>query len=589
MALQRMALRDFVLVQALELELQPGFTVLSGETGAGKSILIDAMQIALGARADASLVREGAQRAEVVAEFDLPTQPALLAWLDEHGFEPGSSLLLRRTVDLQGKSRAWINGSAATASQLRILGEALVDIHGQHAWQSLMRPHSVRGLLDAFAGADEAPVQAAWSQWRQAQQALQQAQDNQAQWQQERERLQWQLDSIEKLAPGQGEWEQLNQQHTRLTHMQDLQQAAAQAWQALEGGEAGGEGGALPALAQALQALEQHGHIEPQFAQLQEQLQPLADQLQDAARQLRDYAQAQEWDAAELEQLDERVGQWLALARRHRQPPEDLPALWQQWQQALQALDAGIDLQALQAAEQQAREHFMSLARELSHQRQQAAPRLAQAVTDSLQELGMAGSRFGIALQALEQPQAHGLDDVQFQIASHDQGAPRALAKVASGGELSRISLAIAVQTSRLGQAGTLVFDEVDTGIGGAVAHRVGALLAQLGRDRQVLAVTHLPQVAACAHQHLQVRKQRQGASISSSVQPVQGAQRVAEIARMLGSDAPSQATLEHATEMLQAAAQAQAETPAQPAAARAGRAAHAKAEAGRATGSRRR
>ncbi|PAT38404.1 DNA repair protein RecN [Vandammella animalimorsus] len=570
MALQRMALRDFVLVQALELELQPGFTVLSGETGAGKSILIDAMQIALGARADAALVREGAQRAEVVAEFDLPSEPALLAWLDEHGFEPGSSLLLRRTVDLQGKSRAWINGSAATASQLRTLGEALVDIHGQHAWQSLMRPHSVRGLLDAFAGVDEAPVQAAWAQWRQAQQALQQAQDNQAQWQQERERLQWQLDSIEKLAPGQGEWEQLNQQHTRLTHMQDLQQAAALAWQALDGGEAGGEGGALPALAQALQALEQHGHIEPQFAQLQEQLQPLADQLQDAARQLRDYAQAQEWDAAELEQLDERVGQWLALARRHRQPPEDLPALWQQWQQALQALDAGIDLQALQAAEQQARERFMVLARELSQQRQQAAPRLAQAVTDSLQELGMAGSRFGIALQPLQQPQAHGLDDVQFQIASHEQGAPRALAKVASGGELSRISLAIAVQTSRLGQAGTLVFDEVDTGIGGAVAHRVGALLAQLGRDRQVLAVTHLPQVAACAHQHLQVRKQRQGASISSSVQPVQGAQRVAEIARMLGSDAPSQATLEHATEMLQeAAAQAQAQAPA-PAAPRA-------------------
>ncbi|MDO4723797.1 MAG: DNA repair protein RecN [Comamonadaceae bacterium] len=585
MALQRMALRDFVLVQALELELQPGFTVLSGETGAGKSILIDAMQIALGARADASLVREGAQRAEVVAEFDLPAQPQLLAWLDEHGFEPGSSLLLRRTVDLQGKSRAWINGSAATASQLRTLGEALVDIHGQHAWQSLMRPHSVRGLLDAFAGLDEAPVQAAWAQWRQAQQALQQAQHNQAQWQQERERLQWQLDSIEKLSPGQGEWEQLNQQHTRLTHMQDLQQAAALAWQALDGGEAGDEGGALPALAQALQALEQHGHIEPQFAQLQEQLQPLAEQLQDAARQLRDYAQAQEWDAAELEQLDARVGQWLALARRHRQPPEALPALWQQWQQALQALDAGIDLQALQAAEQQAREHFMALARQLSQQRQQAAPRLAQAVTDSLQELGMAGSRFGIALQPLEQPQAHGLDDVQFQIASHEQGTPRALAKVASGGELSRISLAIAVQTSRLGQAGTLVFDEVDSGIGGAVAHRVGALLAQLGRDRQVLAVTHLPQVAACAHQHLQVRKQRQGASISSSVQPVQGAQRVAEIARMLGSDAPSQATLEHATELLQAAAQAQTQAPVPPAAQRAGRAGHAKASASRAAG----
>lgn len=563
MALRRMALRDFVLVQALEIDFQSGFTVLSGETGAGKSILIDAMQLVLGARAESGLVRAGAQRAEIVAEFDAPTAPdsPLAQWLHAQGWEADPTdadptLLLRRTVDVHGKSRAWINGSVATIGQLGELGQWLVDIHGQHAWQSLMRPATVRALLDGYASA-QPQAQAtgqAWQRWRDALAALEQAQANAEHMQQDRERLQWQLEEIGRLAPQAGEWAQLDQQHTRLAHMQDLQRAASHAWQALDADEGGG---ALRALTQAGHILAEHRNIEPQFAEWENALAALADPLQDIARALRDYAQAQEWDPAEFAQLDERMGQWLALARRHRQPPEALPELWAQWRAQLAALDAGADIPALMQAEQAARAQYQAAAQALSAQRRAAAPALEAAVTTLMHSLGMSGSRFAIALHTLEQPQAHGLDEVEFLIASSHSGAARPLAKVASGGELSRISLAIAVCTSQLGHAGTLVFDEVDTGIGGAVAHSVGLLMGRLGRDRQVLAVTHLPQVAACANGHLLVQKTVAQQGASSAVQPIEGQARVAEIARMLGGDALTPTTLAHAQEMLARAAQA--------------------------------
>ncbi|THU05442.1 DNA repair protein RecN [Lampropedia puyangensis] len=551
MALRRLVLRDFVLVQSLELDFQTGFTVLSGETGAGKSILVDAMQMALGARAESGLVREGAQRADIVAEFDLSDKaaPALHAWLQAHGFDVDETVILRRTVDSQGKSRAWINGTVATVGQLHTLGESLVDIHGQHAWQSLMRAQSVRELLDAYAQADDAQTQRAWRAWRDATEALQQAQSNAARLRQDRERLQWQIEEMGKLAPQEGEWEALNSQHTRLTHLQDLQRAASHAWTLLDGSE--GEVGATQALNQAAQALAEHRAIEPQFADWESTLLQLLDQVADVARSLRDYAQSQEWDANDLQSLDARVSHWLTLARRHRQAPEALPALWAQWKVELKALDAGIDLEALSATEQKAKHELDHAAQVLSRQRHAVAPQLAAAVTEAMQELGMAGSAFSIAIKPLPEPQAHGIDEIEFLIASHAGGTQKPLGKVASGGELSRISLAIAVCTSRLGLTQTLVFDEVDTGIGGAVAHSVGALMHRLGRDRQVLAVTHLPQVAACADQHLLVQKNRSSEGVSSMVAPVLGEERVHEIARMLGSEAMTGATLAHAREML--------------------------------------
>ncbi|HEY9028294.1 MAG TPA: DNA repair protein RecN, partial [Burkholderiaceae bacterium] len=497
MALRRIALRDFVIVRSLELDLSGGFTVLTGETGAGKSILIDALQLALGNRADAGAVREGAERLDVSAEFD--ADPALDSWLDEGGFEAGDALLLRRTVDLQGRSRGWINGSPATATQLRELGDRLLDIHGQHAWQSLTRPEAVRGLLDAYAGVRTDALDAAWQAWRQALSALEHARSAQDSLQRERERLQWQISEVAKLAPGVDEWEELSTNHSRISNAQALIDAAQGASQALEDDD----NGALSALQRAATLLQNCEHIEPEFRSLGEVLASCVAQASDAAHTLHGYLRDADTDPQSLAELDERMGLWMSLARRYKRPPAELPALLAGWQAELQALDAQSDLEGLERAEQAAQQAYMKEAKALGKVRKQAAPRLSQAVTDAMQGLGMQGGRFEVELQPLAQPSRAGLEDVAFLVAGHTGSTPRAIGKVASGGELSRIALAIAVTTSQLGAAQTLIFDEVDSGVGGAVAETVGRLMKQLGRDRQVLAVTHLPQVAACADHHL--------------------------------------------------------------------------------------
>ena len=546
MALTHITLRDFVIVHALDLDMDSGFTVLTGETGAGKSILIDALQLALGARADASVVREGASRCEVCAEFD-PT-PATRQWLQDAGFEPGDSLLLRRTVDSAGKSRAFVNGSPATAGQLRELGDQLLDIHGQHAWQSLTRPEAVRQLLDAYAQADTRPLRSTWQTWRDARQALEDARRAQDTLASERERLAWQIGEIDKLGPLDGEWDELNTQHSRLSNAQALIDAAQQANALLEGDE---EAGALTLLARASQSLLDLARVEPEFQALADVLASAQAQAEDAAHSLHAYLRRADLDPDRLAQLDERMGLWLSLARRYKRPPEELPAVWSQWKQELQRLDAAGDLQALEAAEQQAADACLKAARALSRQRQKAAPALSQAVTTAMQQLGMQGGRFEVQLQTLQEPAQHGLEEVQFLVAGHAGSTPRPVGKVASGGELSRIALAIAVTTSELGAAGTLIFDEVDSGVGGAVAETVGRLMKQLGRHRQVLAVTHLPQVAACADHHLVVSKQITEGQIGSRVTPTSGEERIHEIARMLGGEKRSATTLAHAREML--------------------------------------
>lgn len=551
MALRRIALRDFVIVRALELDLAAGFTVLTGETGAGKSILIDALQLALGNRADAGAVREGAERLDVSAEFD--ADPTLAAWLDEGGFEAGEALLLRRTVDLQGRSRGWINGSPATAAQLRELGDRLLDIHGQHAWQSLTRPESVRGLLDAYAGVQTSTMDDAWQQWRLALGALDSARQAQDTLQRERERLQWQVGEVDKLAPGEDEWDELSAQHSRLSNAQALIDAAEGAASALEDDEAG----ALSALSRAASLLQDCEHIEPEFKALGEALASSVAQAADAAHSLHSYLRRADVDPQRLAELDERMSLWMSLARRYKRTPAELPALLAGWRAELQTLDAQSDLAALEAKEHAAQQTFMKAARAVSKVRQQAAPKLSAAVTQAMQGLGMQGGRFEVSLQSLAQPGRAGLEEATFLVAGHAGSTPRPIGKVASGGELSRIALAIAVTTSELGTAQTLIFDEVDSGVGGAVAETVGRLMQQLGRDRQVLAVTHLPQVAACADHHLLVAKRATadakdgGARTESSVQPLDGEGRTREIARMLGGERVSATSLAHAREML--------------------------------------
>ncbi|MBL8330676.1 MAG: DNA repair protein RecN [Rubrivivax sp.] len=564
--LRRLSLKDFVIVSELEIDWGAHFCALTGETGAGKSILIDALQLALGNRADAAAVREGAARAEICAEFDTP--PSLRAWLEEAGFPVDDSLLLRRVIDAQGKSRAWVNGSAATLAQLREAADQLVDIHGQHAWQSLTRPAAVRALLDEQAGIDTAALEQAFAQWRSAVAALDDARTRQHSLEQERERLQWQISELDKLAPAEGEWETLDAEHRRLANAQSLLDAAQRALQALSESEPS----ALGLQAQAQVALADVAALDPELAAVAGVLSEAQALIDDAAHSLQAYLGHREPDPERLAALDARLAAWIGLARRYRRPPADLPALLAGWRGELRTLEAAADLQALQSAVETALEHWTSLARQVSQRRHSAAPQLAKAVTRAMQGLGMAGGRFEVALLPQDQPQAYGAESAEFRVAGHAGSTPRPLAKVASGGELSRLALAIAATAaqerskastlaSHSGRASavrdgaapaTLIFDEIDAGVGGDVANAVGRLMKQLGAATQVLAVTHLAQVAACADDHYVVAKQGRAGVTHSSVSAVTGEARVAEIARMLGGAHLGATSRAHAQALLE-------------------------------------
>lgn len=547
--LKQIALRDFVIVPSLELELHAGFTVLTGETGAGKSILIDALQLALGHRGDAGVVREGAARAEISAEFDTPA--ALRSWLAEAGFTDAEApadepLLLRRTLDAQGKSRAWINGRAATIGQLREAGEHLVDIHGQHAWQGLTRPDAVRALLDGYARLDTRALAEAWTTWRSASERLADARERQSGLEAERERLQWQISEVDKLAPGAAEWPDLDAEHRRLSHAQAIVDAARTALQAVSEDERSAE----DLMARAIDALDEVVEHDAALREPLDELRSAQTQLQDAAHTLQAVLRREEQEPEALHALDERLALWVNLARRHRRPPEDLPALLAAWRDELARLDAATDLDALEREQARCRTAWDGAAKAVSAKRHAAAPKLAAAVTAAMQQLGMAGGRFEVALEPLAEPQRYGNEAAEFRVAGHAGSTPRTLAKVASGGELSRIALAIAVTTSELGETGTLIFDEIDA------ADAVGGLMRRLGRDRQVLCVTHLPQVAACADRHCVVSKAADGARTASQVRPVDAEARTQEIARMLGGaqDRSNDTSLAHARSLLQAA-----------------------------------
>ena len=456
--------------------------------------------------------------------------------------------MLRRTIDSQGKSRAWINGSAATATQLREIADKLVDIHGQHAWQSLTRPEAVRGLLDSYGGVSTQVLIQRWQDWRHAQKILLEARSSQDGLLRERERLSWQIGELDKLSPGTHEWDDLNTQHSRLSNAQALRDAVQSAIQALQ--EA--ENNASSLIGQALSVLIEQQHIEPQFKPLTEVLSSALAQTEDVVHTLNGYARHSELEPRRLGELDARLSQWVSLARRYKRTPQELPELLDAWRGELKALDDAADLAKLERSEAQTHTAYLEEARKITKSRAKAAPALAKAITQAMQGLGMQGGRFDVALNSLEQGAQYGLEQAEFLVAGHSGTTPRPVGKVASGGELSRIALAIAVTTSELGEAQTLIFDEVDSGVGGAVAETVGRLMKQLGKDRQVMAVTHLPQVAACSDQHLVVAKKAEKGKTFSTVEPVNGEARVAEIARMLGGEKLSGTTLAHAKEMLE-------------------------------------
>ncbi|MBW8759969.1 MAG: DNA repair protein RecN [Burkholderiales bacterium] len=557
--LRRLLLKDFVIVDALDLEFGAGFSVLTGETGAGKSILVDALQLALGARAEASVVREGCARSEIAAEFDSP--PSLAGWLDEAGFAVDETLLLRRVVDAQGKSRAFVNGSAATLVQLREVADHLIDIHGQHAWQSLTRPAAVRALLDEQAGIDAAPVAAAHAAWAQATAALASARERQGELDNERERLAWQLQEVERLAPSDDEWQAITAEHGRLSHAQALMAGSQQALEDVSEGEMN----ALKLVSRAAGALREVADYDAALAPVIEALDGAELQLQDAAHSLSSYLNRADLDPQRLAELDDRMSSWMSLARRFRRSPEDLPALWDEWKTALAALDAAADLAGQQKKVDDALARWRTEARRVSARRAQAAPQMGARITEAMQQLGMAGGRFDVALVKQESPQSYGAETVEFLVAGHAGSTPRPLAKVASGGELSRLALAIAVTAAQSSAGsdgtaasrvaspavGTLIFDEIDSGVGGTVADSVGRLMKRLGRHVQVMAVTHLPQVAACGDHHFVVAKRSVAGQTTSQVTPLSGEARVAEVARMLGGERSSGTSLAHAQELI--------------------------------------
>ena len=548
-----LSLQNFVIVEKLNLNFQNGFTVLTGETGAGKSITLDAIALLLGDKADYSQIRTGANEAQLSALFDISEHPALQAELREQGLldDDSTELAIRRTIDIKGKSRSYINNQAATLAQLKHIGSQLIDIHGQNAHHSLNQESAQRQLLDAFSGSLKLveQTQAAYQAWQSAQQALNEAQTQAENIAIERERLEWQYNELDQLAPEAGEWESLNQSHDSLANAAELLQAASEVQDYIDN-----DNGIARQISRSQRTLGKLAHIEPRFAESLEMLDSIEAELSEISRNLGDVLSDIEINPHELQAKEERIGDLMSTARKYRIEPEELPNKLAEIQAALQQLEAAADIEALQKNVAQAQDAYMQVAQQLSSARHQAASKLAAETTEHMQTLAMKGAKFHIELQP-SSPTAHGLEHIQYQVAANKGTPLRPLNKVASGGELARISLSIQVVTSQYTQVPTLIFDEVDTGIGGGVAETVGRALRTLGKQHQVLAITHLPQVAACGEHHWQVAKHSDGEQTVSEISVLDDSTRVNEIARMLGGEKITDTTRQHAAEMLANAA----------------------------------
>ena len=548
--LTRLILRDFVIVDAMDLEFGLGFTVLTGETGAGKSILVDALSLVLGERADVGCVRPGSERTEIAAEFALPTSGPVDGWLKEAGLEGDAEMLLvRRTMDTGGRSRAWINGRAVTVAQLKELGDRLADIHGQHEHQSLTRRDAQRALLDAYAGATEAAAEVArcFVEWQCLKAARLEREKNAGLAAAEHEQLAWQLQELDALVFEAGAWRETLADLQRLAHGASLVEAAQVALDALTEGE----DATADRLAAVQSRLRSVSGYDPRLAEIADLIDSACIQLQESGHALRNYLDRQDLDPARLAEVERRVAEVHAMARKHRVPAEEIPELIGRKRARLAELGGGEGEEDLLRREEAARAAFDARAQALSAMRRKAAQRLARQVSDSMQRLAMEGGRFEVAWTPLAEPASFGREQAEFQVAAHTGQPLGSLARVASGGELSRVSLAIQVITSEVAAVPTLVFDEVDSGIGGRVAEIVGQLLADLGGTRQVLAVTHLPQVAARAGQHWRVSKSAVGGAARSRIEVLDARARVDELARMLGGVKITDTTRRHAEELL--------------------------------------
>lgn len=554
--LVHLSVHNYAIVEHLDLELERGMTVITGETGAGKSIMLDALGLALGDRADSGVVRPGADKADILASFDLEDITEARAWLAERDLDSDGPCILRRVITREGRSRGYINGSPCPLGDLKVLGELLIDIHSQHEHQSLLKPDTHRRLLDEYAGSQELArqVQLAAQRWRQTRQELQRLSSSGDEQRARHQLLSYQLEELESLALGDNELEQLEQEHKTLSNAEQLLSACRQVLELCSESDAGNVLSALTASLNRLTAFTS------QPGALGEAVNLLASaqiQVEEAVGELNRFIDHFDADPQRQQLLEERLDAIYSLARKHRVQPFELAELQQRLLEELESLNA--DDEAVERLGEELAayaRHYQEKATELSALRQQAANRLAEAVQTEMQTLGMPGGRFSIQLQAgnPEELQPHGLEQVEFLVSANPGQPLKSLAKVASGGELSRISLAIQVITAQTSRVPTLVFDEVDVGIGGPTAEVVGQLLRRLGERGQVLTVTHLPQVAAQGHHHLFVHKQRDSAETRTAVADLNTAQRVEEVARMLGGVDLTEESLQHARKMVTSA-----------------------------------
>lgn len=554
--LLHISVQNYAIVDHLDLELHEGMSVITGETGAGKSIMLDALSLTLGARTDSSIIRPGADKADILSSFDVSLIPEAQAWLKERELNNEQQCILRRVITREGRSRAYINGTPCPVADLKALGELLIDIHSQHEHQSLLKTDTHRRLLDEFAGATEhsRAVQSIAQRWRHTQQQLEQLSANEEEQRARRQLLTYQLEELDILAVSPEEVEQLEQEHKSLSNSENLLENCRQIIDTCCDNDSSNVLSIIGSLLQRAQSIS----AAPQaFVQATELLASAHIQIEEAVSEFNNFVDDFDADPQRQQWIEERLDSIYTLARKHRVIPEQLHELQAQLQTELEALDAGdASLEHLEQAAALLVTEYTQKAQVLTKRRGSAAKKLANAVMQQLQMLGMPDGQFSVVLKSLDSdaPSAYGQENIEFLVSANPGQPLRGLAKVASGGELSRISLAIQVITAQTSRVPTLVFDEVDVGIGGPTAEIVGQLLRQLGESGQVLTVTHLPQVAAQGHQHLFVHKERRQNSTHTAVKLLSHEERVEEVARMLGGIDLTDESLLHARKILDSA-----------------------------------
>ncbi len=558
--LTQIAIQNFALVKSLQLDFNTGMTVITGETGAGKSIILDALGLTLGDRGDASWVRPGCDRAEISARFSLNQHPEAITWLQDQDLDDDSGeCLLRRVISKEGRSRGYINGTPCTLAQLRELGQQLINIHGQHEHHSLLQADYQRQLLDLYAGAQplQEQLQQRYQRLRQLAQERQRLLQLQNELKGRAELLRYQVEELALLAPREGEFEELELEHQQLSH---AEQNLYNCHQLLNLCEQPDQPSLLALCGQAEQLLSQLQCHHPDLADAPELLGSARIQLEELCHNLNRFVDGFEADPVRLQEVEQRIGALYQQARKHQCQPEQLPEHLNALSTELAGLDACDDqLHELQTQERQAAKDYRALAEKLSKQRQRFAKSLARAVTEHMQALGMAGGYFNIALLAYGDNKArpYGQEEVEFRVMTNPGHPEQALSRVASGGELSRVSLAIQVICAQTAAIPALVFDEVDVGIGGPTAEKIGRLLRQLSSSGQVLCVTHQPQVAAQGHCHMHVHKLQGNRTTHSQVRRLEGEERIAELARMIAGEQLTEHSLAHAAALLEQALEA--------------------------------